>query len=108
MLVGYSRGSQTSLLTAQLYPESLSKFVLFGYGRDLDTTYPTVEEPAEPLRERTTRAMAGSDFVTPGAAPQAVIDSYVRHALAVDPIRVDWRSEHEFNVADTGRLAYRP
>lgn len=104
VLVGYSRGSQTSLLTAQLYPESLSKLVLFGYGRDLDTKYPTVEAPAEPLRERTTRAMAGSDFVTPGAAPEAVIDSYIRHALAADPIRVDWRSEHEFNVTDPGTI----
>ena len=100
VLVGYSRGSQTSLLTAQLYPKSLSKLVLYGFGRDLDTQFPTVEAPAEPLRERTTRAFAGSDFVTPGAAPQAVIDSYVRHALAADPIRVDWRNEHEFNVTD--------
>jgi pimeloyl-ACP methyl ester carboxylesterase len=100
VLVGYSRGSQTSLLTAQLYPESLSKLVLYGFGRDLDTQFPIVEVPAEPLRERTTRALAASDFVTLGAAPQTVIDSYVQHALAADPIRVDWRDEHEFNVTD--------
>ena len=100
VLVGYSRGSQTSLLTAQLYPDTLSKLVLYGFGRDLDTEFPVVEARGEPLRERTTRAMAASDFVTPGAAPQAVVDSYVRQALAADPIRVDWRDEHEFNVTD--------
>jgi pimeloyl-ACP methyl ester carboxylesterase len=104
VLVGYSRGSQTSLLTAQLYQESLSKLVLYGFGRDLDTRFPIDEVPAEPLRERTTRALAASDFVTPGAAPQSVIDSYVRQALAADPIRVDWRNEHEFNVTDPGTI----
>jgi alpha-beta hydrolase superfamily lysophospholipase len=104
VLVGYSRGSQTSLLAAAVYPDTLTKLVLYGFGRDLDGRYPVTETPAAPPRERTTAAMAASDFVTPGAAPKVVIDAYVRQALAADPVRVDWRDEHEFNATDPGAV----
>lgn len=100
VLIGYSRGSQTALLAASLYRDTLSMLVLYGFGRDLDTRYPVTEAPAAAMRQRTTAAMAASDFVTPGAAPPVVIDSYVRQALAADPVRVDWRDEHEFNATD--------
>jgi alpha-beta hydrolase superfamily lysophospholipase len=100
ILVGYSRGSLTSLLAAQLYPDSLSKLVLYGFLRDLDEKFPITEAPPLPPRERTTPAMAASDFVVRGAAPREVIDSYVRQALAADPVRVDWRDEHEFSNLD--------
>jgi alpha-beta hydrolase superfamily lysophospholipase len=104
VLVGYSRGSQTSLLAAARYPDTLSMLVLYGFSRDLDTRYPVADAPAAPPQQRTTAAMAASDFVTPGAAPRLVIDSYVRQALAADPVRVDWRDEHEFNATDPGAV----
>lgn len=103
VLLGYSRGSLMSLLTAQLYPDAMSRLVLYAMVRDLDEKTPPTEV-AEPPRLRTTAEMAASDFVTPGAAPQAVIDAYVRQALASDPIRVDWRDEHEWNALDPSKV----
>lgn len=92
-LVGYSRGSSVALLVAQAHPEAISSLVLYGF--------PAVSAPAqppspEPRREATTASAAASDFITPGAAPQAVIDAYVRRALQSDPIRSDWRNEEQF------------
>ena len=104
VLVGYSRGSYTSLLTAQLYPNRLSMLVLYAFLRDLDEPYPVVEPPAKPSAERTTPAMAASDFVLPAAAPKAVVDAYVRQALAADPVRSDWRLFHEFNAHDPSKV----
>jgi alpha-beta hydrolase superfamily lysophospholipase len=48
------------------------------------------------LREPNTAKAAASDFITPGAASQAVIDAYVAQALEADPVRVDWRDEEQF------------
>jgi alpha-beta hydrolase superfamily lysophospholipase len=103
VLLGYSRGAVMSLLTAQRYPETMSRLVLYALVRDIDEKTPPTEV-AEPPRQRTTAEMAASDFVTPGAAPQAVIDAYVRQALASDPIRVDWRDEHEWNALDPSKV----
>lgn len=103
VLVGYSRGSLMSLLTAQLDPEAMSKLVLYALVRHMDEKTPPAEV-SEPPRQRTTAEMAASDFVTPGAAPQAVIDAYVRQALASDPIRVDWRDEQEWNALDPSEV----
>jgi pimeloyl-ACP methyl ester carboxylesterase len=105
VLVGYSRGSQTALLTAQLYPAAASTLVLYALLRDLDEKIPVVEPKAAPPRERTTAEFATSDFVLPGAAPRAVIDAYATQALAADPVRVDWRDEHEFNALDPSKVA---
>jgi alpha-beta hydrolase superfamily lysophospholipase len=92
-LVGYSRGSSVALLLAQAHPEAISSLVLYGF--------PIVPAPAqppspEPRREATTASAAASDFITPGAVPQAVIDAYVRQALQSDPVRSDWRNEEQF------------
>ena len=103
VLLGYSRGSLMSLLTAQLYPDAMSRLVLYALVRDMDEKTPPTEV-AEPPRLPTTAEMAASDFVTPGAAPQAVIDAYVRQALACDPIRVDWRDEDEWNALDPSKV----
>ena len=103
VLIGYSRGSLMSLLTAQLYPDAMSKLVLYAFVRDIDAKFP-VTEAAEPLRQQTTAEMAASDFVTPSAAPKYVVDAYVRQALASDPVRVDWRNENEWNSLDPSQV----
>jgi pimeloyl-ACP methyl ester carboxylesterase len=92
-LVGYSRGASISTLVAARYPESLSMLVLYGYPSAPRAPTPA---PASPLREPNTAKAAASDFITPGAASQAVIDAYVAHALKANPVRVDWRNEDQF------------
>jgi pimeloyl-ACP methyl ester carboxylesterase len=92
-LVGYSRGASTAALVAARYPESLSMLVLYGYPAAPRQPTPP---PASPPREPNTAKAAASDFITPGAASQAVIDAYVAHALKANPVRVDWRDEQEF------------
>jgi pimeloyl-ACP methyl ester carboxylesterase len=92
-LLGYSRGASISALVAARYPESLSLLVLYAF--PAVPRQPTVL-PAAPLREPTTAKAAASDFITPGAASQAVIDAYVSQALKANPVRVDWREENQF------------
>lgn len=90
-VVGYSRGSLTALLAAQRQPDAISALVLYGFGADVDAPLKPEVVAARPERAPTTAKAAAEDFISPGAAPQAVIDAYVRQALAADPIRVDWR-----------------
>ena len=104
-LVGYSRGSQVSVLTAQTYPQSLSLVVLYGFPGDPELKTPP--QPAVPpvLRAPTTLAAAGSDFIVPGAARPEVVAAYQKAAVAADPVRTDWGHEDEFNVVEPGRIA---
>jgi alpha-beta hydrolase superfamily lysophospholipase len=104
VLIGYSRGAVMSLFAAQLFPDAMSTLVLCALVRDIDQKSPTTETAAEPARQRTTGEMAASDFITPSAAPRAVVDAYVRKALAVDPIRVDWHNEYELNDLDPAKV----
>jgi alpha-beta hydrolase superfamily lysophospholipase len=99
-LLGYSRGALTAMLAAQQYPVRLSMLVLYAFTRDLDEQAPAVEPPQAPLRQPTTPVNTVSDFRTPGAVAHAVLDAFVRQALVSDPVRVDWRDEHEFNALD--------
>ena len=89
-LVGYSRGSQVALLTAQTYPQSLELVVLYGFPGDPDLKVPP--QPAVPtiLRAPTTLAAAASDFIVPGAARPEVVSAYAKAAVAADPVRTDW------------------
>jgi alpha-beta hydrolase superfamily lysophospholipase len=91
VLIGYSRGALTALLTAQRRPDAISVLVLYGFGADVDAPLQATASPARPPRAATTANAAAEDFVSKGAAPQAVIDAYVKQALAADPVRVDWR-----------------
>lgn len=104
-LVGYSRGSQVSVLTAQTYPQSLSLVVLYGFPGDPEMKMAL--QPAVPpvLRAPTTLAAAGSDFIVPGAARPEVVAAYQKAAVAADPVRTDWGHEDEFNVVDPGKIA---
>lgn len=103
-LVGYSRGSVVSFLTAQTYPQSLSLVVLYGYPGDPDVKM--APQPATPtvLRAPTTLAAAGSDFIVPNAARPEVIAAYQKAAVAADPVRTDWGHEDEFNVLDPKKV----
>lgn len=100
-LLGYSRGAHVSLFATQQHPELISALVLFG----LPPTegFPVSVPPAEPPRRPTTREAAAEDFITPGAAPDVVIAAYVNQAVAANPVRADWRDEHQF-VFDAGKV----
>lgn len=93
-LLGYSRGSHVSLLVAQQHPELLSTLVLFALPPV--TPREAVAAPAEPPRKATSRKAAAEDFITPGAAAPEVIEAYVSQAVAANPVRMDWRDEHQF------------
>ena len=96
-LIGYSRGAQVAVLVAQQHPAAASALVLFGFPPGVRNT--TTSDVKAPPRVSTTAAAAAEDFITPGAASRELIDAYVQAALAADPVRVDWRDEHEFQFA---------
>ncbi len=103
-LLGYSRGAHVSLLVAQRNPELVSALVL--YGLPPTGGIPASVPPEDPPRRPTTREAAAEDFITPGAAPAAVIDAYVAQAVAANPVRADWRDEHQF-VFDAEKVSVR-
>lgn len=98
VLVGYSRGAVVSLLSAQMEPAVMSALVLYGIGYDVGSKPKSQQEPPGPLRQSTTAQAAASDFITPEIASPEVVQAYVVEALRRDPVRVDWRREHEFGV----------
>jgi pimeloyl-ACP methyl ester carboxylesterase len=100
-LLGYSRGAHVSLLLAQRHPELISSLVLFALP-PVSAIAATVP-PADPPRRATTAEGAAEDFITASAASRAVIDAYVTQAVAANPVRVDWRDEHQF-VFDASRV----
>lgn len=102
VLVGYSQGTLTALLTAQLFSDSLSKLVLYGFYRDLDEKVSMTDTPGLPRRERNTSA--AFNFVTPSAQPRIVVESYVQQGLLADPIRADLRNDYEFNAVDPAKV----
>jgi pimeloyl-ACP methyl ester carboxylesterase len=99
-LLGYSRGSMTALLTAQIHPAKMSGVVLYAFPFDVTAAPAPIAEPNAPPRARTTAEGAGEDFVTPGSTPAGVKEAYVKAAIAADPIRADWRREAEFIALD--------
>lgn len=99
-LLGYSRGSQTALLTAQTHPSKLSGVVLYAFPYDITAARLAIPEPVQPPREKTTAAGAGEDFLTPASTPAGVKDAYIKAATTNDPVRVDWRREEQFWVLD--------
>ncbi len=88
VLFGWSMGATVAHLTAQRHPDLVSGVALFGYWRDPRATAPRTPL-GTPERRANTRASAASDFVTPTAVDQAVVDAYVEAAMAADPVRVD-------------------
>jgi alpha-beta hydrolase superfamily lysophospholipase len=94
-LLGYSLGASITLLTAQRHPDALSAAVLYAFAVDPDRPPASTPAGTPPARQPTTAEGAASDFITPGAASRAVVDAYVRQALASDPVRMDWVRQAE-------------
>ncbi len=99
-LFGWSLGSMVSQLTVQRHPDRVSGVVLFGYPFSISTRIPLGPEPGDPPREATTAEGAASDFIAEGMISQRAIDTYVKVALAADPIRVDWSHRHQWSALD--------
>ena len=100
VLVGYSRGAVVSLLSAQTKSADVSALVLYGIGYDVGAKPKPQLEAPRPLRQSTTAQAAASDFITPEITSPEVVQAYVAEALRRDPVRSDWRREHEFGVLD--------
>jgi pimeloyl-ACP methyl ester carboxylesterase len=103
-LLGYSRGSMTAEVAAQRRPKSISALVLYGFPVDLKNMPPADQDPARPPRDKTTAEGAGEDFITPDSLPAGVKDAYVKAALKSDPVRADWRREHQWVAMDPAQL----
>lgn len=102
-LLGYSRGSQVAMLVAQRHPDKLAGLVLYGYP-DPGANAPVAADPAMPLRQRTTAAGAGEDFISPDVTPPGVKDAYVGTATTTDSIRADWKDERQFLAIDPSKV----
>ena len=101
-LLGYSRGAHVSLFAIQQHPDLVSALVL--YGLPPIEGFPASVPPAEPPRRPTTREAAVEDFITPGAASPAVVAAYADQAVLANPVRMDWRDEHQF-VFDAAKVS---
>jgi pimeloyl-ACP methyl ester carboxylesterase len=103
-LLGYSQGSMTALLLAETQPAKTSALILYGFPIDLSVQRTFPDAPAVPPRKHTTAAAAGEDFITPARTLPGVKDEYVREAVFMDSIRVDWRGERTFGALDPAKL----
>lgn len=104
-LWGWSMGSMLGQLAAQKYPEHITSVTLFGYPWTPGTVVPEDNGEDEPPKKPTTAKAAAEDFITPGSISQKAIDEYVRHALEADPVRMDWRKQHEYNQLDAKKVS---
>src|SRR4051812_25785335 len=103
-LLGYSRGSATAMLAAQRHPEKLSALIMYGPYHNVEQPPEIAEEPNSPPRAKTTAEGAAEDFISPEMTPTGVKDAYVKSATTLDPVRVDWRHEEQFNVLDPAKV----
>jgi pimeloyl-ACP methyl ester carboxylesterase len=103
-LLGYSRGSATAMLAAQQHPEKLSVLIMYGPYHNVEQPPEIPVEPKSPPHARTTAEGAAEDFISPDMTPAGVKDAYVKSATTLDPVRVDWRHEEQFNVLDPAKI----
>jgi len=103
-LFGWSMGSTISQLAAQRQPERISSLTLFGYWHDPDEKFPNDEAGLELARETNTAEAAASDFVVPGSISENAVATYVRVALAADPVKTDLRGWSDYNELDPALL----
>lgn len=103
-LLGWSQGGAVAHLAAQTPGVTLSSLILFGFIMDPQLRYAELPAPNVPAYEKTTRADALSDFISPQVTSQAVMNAFAAQALASDPVRADWIREHEFNALNPARL----
>jgi pimeloyl-ACP methyl ester carboxylesterase len=97
-LFGWSLGSMVAQLTAQRHPELVGAVILFGYPTDPDRRIAEQPDPAAPARRPTTAEAAAEDFVAKGVISPRAIAAYVAAAVAADPVKVDWRRDHQWNA----------
>ena len=103
-LFGWSRGSTIVQLMAQRHPGLISSLTLFGYWRDPGVDFPADDAGLKPLYAQNTAEAAASDFITPGSISSKAIETYVRVALAADPIMVDLKNDDQYNVMDGSKI----
>jgi alpha-beta hydrolase superfamily lysophospholipase len=103
-LFGLSRGAMVVAMAAQQRPETLGGVILLGFGFDPDAQIPTSDPSARPARSRNVADDAASDFITKDAYTGATLTTFVREAVRVDPVLVDWRDEQQFNVFKPAQL----
>jgi len=101
---GWSYGSVISLLATQSNSNNMASLTLFGFWLDLDATAEKDADTKSLEWRINTVEAAASDFIVPGSISQRAIDGYVKAALTADPVRVDWRNEHEFLGIDPSRI----
>lgn len=104
VLLGYSRGSATAILTAQRHPDKLSALIIYAFPVDIDSLRPVAADPVRPPRVRNTREGAAEDFLTSGAVTSAVREAFVAAAIAADPVTADWAKLYQFNAMDPAAL----
>jgi alpha-beta hydrolase superfamily lysophospholipase len=104
-LFGWSMGSTLSLLATQKESKDIASLTVFGYWQDLDSKIPEDTNDKQLMKSINTAENAASDFIIPGSISQKAIDTYVKMALAYDPIRVDWRHESEYNSINPSLIA---
>jgi alpha-beta hydrolase superfamily lysophospholipase len=97
-LFGLSRGAMVAAMAAQQRPETLAGVVLLGFGFDPDDPMRASESPARPPRIRNVADAAAADFITRDAYTQPTVAAFVQAALQADPIKADWRDEHQFGA----------
>ena len=97
-LFGLSRGAMVAAMAAQQRPETLAGVVLLGFGFDPDDQLRASESPARPPRVRNVADAAAADFITRDAYTQPTVTAFVQAALQADPIKTDWRDEHQFST----------
>ena len=104
-LLGWSRGSKVAQLTVQRWPELVSSLVFFGYSPTFaGAPLADGEGDKPPAAAPNSAAVAASDFITPGSISQVAIDTYVKAAMAADPVRVDWRGAREWDELDPAQV----
>ncbi len=103
-LFGWSMGSMISQLAAQRRPNAIASLTLFGYPHNPGVLYPADEPGIEPAMKINTAQAAASDFIVPGSISENAVDSYVRQALAADPVRTDVRRATDYNALDPSKL----
>ncbi len=103
-LFGLSRGAMVAAMAAQQRPETVAGVVLLGFGFDPDAQIPAADPAGRPARARNVADDAASDFITRDASTTSTVTAFVRAALQADPVRADWRDEHQFNAFRPAQL----
>lgn len=104
-LLGWSFGAMVAQLAVQRHPDAARSLTLYGFPRPPGHRVgEDADGPAQPPRQPTTREAARSDFITPGTLTEAEMAAFAEAAVSADPIRVDWRALHQFNVLDPAAL----